>query len=98
MDDVNSFCSSTKEIQKTCKKLFNKEAIEQEIKKEKERLKRSYAHLPAAKKDTAIVSHIKSLMKITNPEGLDLLKSVITTFTAQSMKDVYRHIYVDGSK
>ena len=95
MDDVNSFCSSTKEIQKTCKKLFNKEAIEQEIKKEKEILKRSYAHLPVARA-TAIVSHIKSLMKITNPDGLDLLKSVITTFTAQSMKDVYRHIYVAG--
>ena len=35
MDDVNSFCSSTKEIQKTCKKLFNKAAIEEEIKEEK---------------------------------------------------------------
>ena len=100
MDDVNSFCSSTKEIQKTCKNLFNKAAIEEEIKEEKKERKRGplsqYDRLPPAKETTAIVSHIKSLMKITNPDGLDLLQSLITTFTAQSMNDVYRLIYVDG--
>ena len=35
-------------------------------------------------------------MRITNPEGLDLLESLITTFVAQSMNEVYRLIYVEG--
>ena len=96
MDDVNSFCSSTKEIQKTCKKLFNKGALEQEIKNEIKRIKYG-DRLPATKKDTAIESHIKSLMRITNPEGLDLLKSLITTLGTQSIdKAERRPIYGEG--
>ena len=91
MDDVNSFCSSTKEIQKTCNKLFNKPAIKQEIKKENATANYGL-RLPLSEEDTIIKSHIKSLMKITNPEGLYLLKLLRTTFTAQSMNEAFKHI------
>ena len=86
MDEVNAFCSGNKEIQKTCKKLFDKDAIEQEIKAEKLNVE-----LPMNKKDTPVVSHIKALMKITNPEGLRLLEELHTTLTSISMDDAYRY-------
>ena len=96
MDDVNSFCSTTKEIQKICKKIFNKGAIEQEIKEENNKWAEEMVPYRREKDtSTPIVSHIKSLMRITNPEGLELLESLQTTLTSLSMNDAYKLIYED---
>ena len=66
MDDVDAFCSTNKKIQETCKQLFDKDTIKKEIKKEK------YGHLSKNKKDTPIVSHIKTLMKIKWLKDLEM--------------------------
>ena len=61
MDDVDAFCSTNKKIQETCKQLFDKDTI----KKERYGLSKN-------KKDTPIVSHIKTLMKIKWLKDLEM--------------------------